>query len=194
MTGAFGTGERKVVTNILEGELLYFRPMEERDVPHRVRWINDPEVRWSLNFDYPLSEVGTREWLRRVATDPSRKDFVVCPREGDDAPIGYAGFLNIDLRNGKAETYGGIGETSYWGGGYGTDLKRVQLRYAFREMGLNRVYAYVWAGNEAMIAVNEKCGLSVEGRLREDVHAHGEFRDRLVMSMLKDEFFRSELP
>lgn len=174
---------------MLVGERLYLRPMEAKDVPYRVKWINDPVVRRTLNFDYPISEIGTQQWLQRVASDSNRKDFIAC-RIADDTPIGYAGFLNIDWKARKAESYFGIGEPSEWGKGYGTEMRRIQLRYAFTELGLNRVYAYVWTENEAMIALNMKVGFTIEGRLRQDVYSHGEYRDRYIMSMLREDYER----
>lgn len=172
---------------MLKGNRIYLRLMEERDVPLRVQWINDPEVRETLNFDYPISTVGTRLWLNKVALDNSRKDFIVCLLDNDDA-IGYAGFLNIDYKTSKAEVYTGIGEKKWWGKGIATEIKQIQINYGFNELGLNKLYTYIWSENKKMIHINEKFGFKIEGVLRQDKFSHGALRDRVYMGLLKEDY------
>ncbi|MCR2045369.1 GNAT family N-acetyltransferase [Anaerosalibacter massiliensis] len=174
---------------MLKSDRIYLRLMEERDIPFKVRWINDSDVNATLNFDYPISEIGTRNWLNKAAANSSRKDFIVCLRE-NDRPIGYGGLLDIDIKNSKAESYMGIGETDCWGKGYAREIRTIILEYAFMQLGLNKVYSYVWEENKKMIKVNERAGFKVDGKLREDVFSHGEYRSRLIMSILKSEYMK----
>lgn len=172
---------------MLSNERIYLRLMEEDDVPFKVKWINDEEFRRTLNFDYPISIVGTRQWLISINKMPSRKDFIVVDKESD-SPIGYAGLLNIDLRTLKAESYLGIGEKEYQGKGLGREIRMSLLNYAFYQLGLNKVYSYVWDQNNKMIELNKKCGFKIEGLLREDIFSHGELRNRYIMGILKSDF------
>ncbi len=174
---------------MLFGDRIYLRLMEEKDIPYKVRWINDPQVRETLNFDYPISETGTKQWLVKTVLDTSRKDFIVCLKE-NDIPIGYAGFLNIDLKNQKAESYMCIGEKEYWGKGYAKETRLVSLKYGFCELGLNKIYSFAWSENKKMIYINEKLGFKIEGTLIQDVFSHGEHRDRVIMGILRDEYKR----
>ena len=169
------------------GEKVYLRLMEEKDVPYKVKWINNPEVRGTLNFDYPISEVGTRKWLNNVSGSPNRRDFFVCIKE-THKPSGFGGLLNIDYKNSKAESYMGIGETGLQGQGYGYDIRKLILKYAFKELSLNKVFAYVWEENTPMFNLNKKVGFKVEGLLRDDIFSHGELRNRYIMGILKEEF------
>lgn len=178
---------KKEGIKVLLGDRIYLRLMEERDIPFKVKWINDPDVRRTLDFDYPISEVATKHWLNKVAVDGSRKDFIVCLRESD-IPIGYEGFLNIDTKNSKAESYMAIGDKEYWGKGYARDAREVLLRYAFEELGLNKVYSYIWSGNDKMIGLNKSVGFQIEGLLRDEIFSHGQFRDRYIMSILKEDY------
>ncbi|QQK80442.1 GNAT family N-acetyltransferase [Salicibibacter cibi] len=172
---------------MLEGNKTYLRLMEEQDVPYKVKWVNDPEVRKTLNIEVPISEVGTKKWLLNVSLDNTRKDFIICDLN-NNVPIGFGGFINIDLRYSKAEAYLVIGGKEYRGQGIGFEVKKLLTVYGFKELGINRIYSYMWAGNDKMIRLNEKLGYTVEGRLREDVFTNGEFRDRVMMSMLKKEY------
>lgn len=172
---------------MLEGDRIYIRLMEEKDIPYKVKWINNPDFRYTLNFDYPISEIGTKKWLHKVAGDSTRKDFTVCLKE-NDKPIGYGGFINIDFKNSKAESYMGIGDLSCQGKGLATEIREVLLDYAFFELSLNKVYAFVWKENKPMISLNKKVGFKIEGLLRQDILSHGERRDRYIMGILQEEY------
>src|SRR5699024_1089041 len=160
-------------TYMLNGKQIYLRLMEEKDVSYKVKWINNHEFRHTLNFDYPLSEISTQKWLHSVSGDSSRKDFIVCHKDNDE-PIGYCGLIGIDNKNSKAESYMGIGNLEFQGKGIGYDIRKVLLNYAFDELGLNKVYAYVWKENTPMLNLNEKVGFQIEGLLRQDIFSHGE--------------------
>lgn len=172
---------------MLSANRVYLRLMEEKDIPYKVKWINDPEVRRTLNFDYPISEIGTKHWLNKVAQDSSRKDLIVCLKE-NDLQIGYAGFVSIDIKNSKAEIYAGIGNKDWWAKGLAQEIRRMQLYYGFYELGLNKIYTFNWIENKKIVHINKKLGFKIEGKLRKDIFSHGEYRDRYIMSILKENF------
>jgi len=62
--------------------------------------------------------------------------------------------------------------------------------YGFDVLALNRLWATVWTENIGMRRVNEHCGMQEEGTLRKDVLSHGEYRDRIVYGILRDEYLR----
>lgn len=177
---------------MLVGEQVYIRLMEDKDVPYKVRWINDPEIRNTLNFEYPISEIGTRKWLHSVSGNTTRRDFIVCNKESSE-PIGYCGLLGIDDKIGKAESYMGIGVKDLQGKGIGLDIRLILLDYAFQELNLNKIVAYVWDENTPMIKLNEKVGFQIEGLLRQDIMSHGKKRNRYVMGILKEEYIKARL-
>jgi|SRR5699024_3519255 len=174
---------------MIEGSKTYIRLMEEEDVPHKVEWFNDEEVRETLNVDFPISIVGTKKWLQNVSLNSTRRDFIICS-SSDSIPIGYCGLVNIDIKNLKAESYFGIGNKDYWGKGYASEGRKLLLDYAFDELNLNKVYSYVWSENEKMIHINKKVGFQVEGKLRDDVFHQGRYRDKLIMGLLRRDYIR----
>lgn len=176
---------------MLLGERVYLRLMEESDVPYKVNWINDSKVRRTLNFDFPVSEVATKKWLHKVSALDNRKDFIVCLKT-NNVPIGYGGLLNIDRRNSKAESYMAIGNKEYWGKGYAKEIRKIILEYAFIELGLNRIYSYVWSENVKMISLNKKIGFQIEGTLKQDVFSHGEYRDRVIMGITSNKYLNNK--
>lgn len=162
--------------------------MELADVKIKVRWVNSELVSKTLGFaDYPVSELATEAWLRKVASDDKRKDFIICLKENDE-PIGFCGIKNIDLINQKAESYLAIGDVKYWGKGLGYETKKALLDYSFDHLNLNKVYSYHQADNMAMIKINLKLGAQKEGVLREDMRINGEMKDMVIISVLKQDY------
>jgi RimJ/RimL family protein N-acetyltransferase len=82
----------------------------------------------------------------------------------------------------------GLGEREYWGKGYGSDALRLILRYAFQELGLQRVTLTVFEYNPRAIRSYEKVGFIHEGRCRKAIHRDGERADLLVMGILRQEW------
>lgn len=172
---------------MIEGNHVYIRLMEIADVKYKVKWVNDDEVRKTLLFfDYPISVLGTENWLRKVSHDPTRKDFIVCLKS-DNTPIGFTGLRHIDYKNSKAESFMCIGAKEQWGKGYGYDIKKAVLKYSFESLNLNKIYSHHLVHNNAMIKINLKLGGKQEGILREDVYSEGKLTDRVVISILKKE-------
>jgi RimJ/RimL family protein N-acetyltransferase len=165
---------------MLTGKRVYLRAIEESDVPDRVRAFNDPDVRAELHIAYPFSEVATREWLRRVALDERRKDFVICLRDGDHT-IGFIGIVDIEWRHAKAGSYIVIGDKKFWGRGYGKESQSLLIQYGFRELRLNRMYA--WTTNERIVRLKTSLGYRVEGLLRDDIFSNGCFHDRTFLGI-----------
>jgi len=173
----------------LVGRKVRLRCVEANDLPLRVQWVNSPVIQRTLNFQYPLSLAKMQKWLDTVITDNTRRDFSIVTTDANAVYIGFGGFLNIDHGPRKAELYVAIGNSSYWGkGGYGIDAYRVLMRYGFLELGLNRIYGYQLTFNSSARRVVEMLGWQTEGTLRQDIFAHGELRDRAVVSILREEW------
>ena len=75
-----------------------------------------------------------------------------------------------------------------WGRGYGTDAVRTILRYAFAGMRLNRVSLTTDELNARALRCYEKCGFVREGLLRQQRLVDGQFRNAVLMGVLREEF------
>ena len=72
------------------------RKFEEKDIPAKVRWINDPHNNQFLHYDLPLEEEKTRNWFINNKDRTDRYDAVI---EADGVPCGLIGLLGIDRKN-----------------------------------------------------------------------------------------------
>ncbi|MDL2274054.1 GNAT family N-acetyltransferase [Oscillospiraceae bacterium OttesenSCG-928-G22] len=127
--------------------------------------------------------------IRDIA-NPDRKFYFLRIEDRETgAHIGEIGYTITD-RN----PAGAIAEVGYflrpehWGRGYATEAFRELIRFAFAEGGVYRICCGCSAKNRASEAVMQKCGLILEGVLK-DHHWHdGGLCDRLLYRVLKSEW------
>ena len=178
--------------NILQGQKVYLRLVEEKDLPKRVEWINDPEIQHTLTFDYPTSLARTKKWFDNILMDGSRKDFSIFTLENNEY-MGFCGLKNIEKPVMKAELYVII-DKKYWGRGYGTDTNKILMNYGFNELGLNKIYAYQLLHNPANYKMKQKLGWKRDGLLRQDVYTHGKIIDHYIFSILREDWEKNLIP
>jgi len=178
---------------MIYGENLRLRAVEREDIPRFVRWFNDPDVRRHLLMYEPMSRAKEERWFEEHL---SRKDeflFAIEVKEGKDwVHIGNLGLHKIDWKN-RVATFGiVIGEKTYWDRGYGTKAVRTALKYAFFELGVNRVELETFSFNRRAIRCFEKAGFRHEGTRRQALYRDGRYHDILIMGILKEEFSTRE--
>jgi RimJ/RimL family protein N-acetyltransferase len=71
-----------------------------------------------------------------------------------------------------------------WGLGYATEATRRLLAFGFNELGLHKISATCNPENRASVAVLPKNGMHQEGVLRDHVYAGGQWRERLLLSVI----------
>ena len=85
-----------------------------------------------------------------------------------------------------------IHEPKYWSGGIGTEAMRLWITHLFNELPLVRVGYTTWSGNERMIKVGEKLGMTMEARLRNCRFYNGVYYDSIRMGILREEWEERE--
>jgi len=100
--------------------------------------------------------------------------------------IGSIGFVELDKVN-FCGTVGYALSKEYWGKGIMTEAVKRIIRFAFEEMGLNRVEAVHIPENEASGKVMQKAGMIYEGLLRQRMFAKGRFWDLKQYAIVKDD-------
>jgi RimJ/RimL family protein N-acetyltransferase len=175
---------------MIRGSKTSLRALGQDDLPHFVRWINDPEVRRFMMMRYPLSMTEEENWWESFVA--RKGDHIFAIEASDGTYIGNIGLHDIQTENRRALLGIIIGEQAYWGQGYGTDAIRAMLNWAFGYLNLNRVYLTVYAHNERAIRCYEKCGFQHEGTMRQAQYIDGRYVDEWTMGILRDEFLAEE--
>ena len=161
------------------------RKFEGKDIPNKVKWVNDPQINTFLHYEIPLEVEKTICWFEKNRYRKDRYDAVI---EVDGVPVGLIGLLSIDGNNKKAEYYVMLGERAYMGKGIAHTASKLLLNYAFGKLGLNRIYLYTETENSAAINSYEKIGFRREGVLRNDLFSKGRFVDRYVYGITKADY------
>jgi RimJ/RimL family protein N-acetyltransferase len=81
-----------------------------------------------------------------------------------------------------------LGERSAWGKGYATEAMRLGTDHAFQELGLEKVLASVYRGNERSIGMAEKLGYRRCGLLRRNAFFAGEWHDEWLGEILREDW------
>jgi RimJ/RimL family protein N-acetyltransferase len=168
------------------GENVRLRRMEKKDLANKVKWFNDPEINATLQLDEPLRLDKTLEWFDKIKDDQSRMDFAI--DTADNEPIGLAGLVHIDRLHRTAEIYCVIGEKKYWGKGIMYKVECILISRAFKEMGLEKIWACVYPSNIASIITMKKIGFKIEGTLRKEKIIADQRTDIIRVGLLKEEF------
>lgn len=174
---------------MIYGERVRLRAIEREDIPRFLRWFNDPEVRRYLAMYRPLSRAEEERWVDSLLTRREDIVFAIEVKEGEGwVHIGNVGLHRIDWKNRVATLGIVIGERGYWGKGYGTEAVKTMLRYAFGELGLNRVELETYSFNPRAQRCYKRAGFRREGVRRQALYREGEFHDVITMGILRSEF------
>ena len=73
--------------------------------------------------------------------------------------------------------------------GYGTDTVMAIMRYAFDELGLNRLNGSWFTDNTLSKMMYMKCGWKEEGIRRNYIYKSGKYRDLIETGILASEYY-----
>lgn len=101
--------------------------------------------------------------------------------------IGCVGFFGYTSLFSRAEL-GYFLSPKVWGRGFAAEAALALVDFGFANLYLNRIEATVFPENGPSVRVLEKTGMRCEGVLRQHVARNGQFRDRKIYSILRDEW------
>lgn len=162
-----------------------------RDLYHQFyRWRQDPEVMfWGTgepNMTTIIPEDRFMANYEDIIRDPLRQGLFGIFID-EDTPIGMVDYRDLDPINRTAVVGITIGVKDRWGQGYGTDALATLCRLLFERFGLRRIQADTWDGNHRSLAMMQKIGFQIEGRLRHAECVRGVPTDSIVLGLLSDE-------
>jgi RimJ/RimL family protein N-acetyltransferase len=111
----------------------------------------------------------------------------------NDVLVGYAGICNISNINRSGEYFIFIGDKTQWGKGIGTITTNKIIEHGFDKLNLKRIMLTVSEPNKGGIRAYEKAGFRQEGILRQACFRDDKFHDKILMSILREEFNKNNL-
>ncbi len=170
----------------ISGNHIRLRPLTHEDLPLKVQWYNDPDIRKTLILDEVFELEKTVRWFETIKDCPSRQDLMI---ETDSArPIGTISLVNIDPKQKTAEIVLVIGNKEYWGKGVMLEAESLLIQYAFEKMGIEKIWAQTRPENIASLITMKKLGFRIEGTLRKETIVVGRRIDIIHLGILPEDF------
>jgi len=141
--------------------MINFKPHSRKDIPHRVRWLNDPSASiFTDNQGGKSTDISEqREWFDRYKKDKNKIFFTIYDNVH---PIGFMGLSNIDHSKGEANLFIMIGESGYRGKGIGKMSLQYLIKYAAEKLKLRRVSLEVLKANAPALHLYKNLGFITE--------------------------------
>lgn len=168
---------------VLQGPTVRLEPLTATMLEDYLHGLGDPEVQRLTGTHAVFDRASVAQWLSSRASQHDRADWAVV-RLDDGAFLGEAVINDVDPDNESASYRVWLAGPASTGRGYGTEATRLVVDFAFDQLQLHRLALEVHEHNPRARRVYEKCGFTVEGRLRAALLWRGHRYDTLVMSML----------
>lgn len=177
--------------NIL-GKLITLRAIEEEDLPQLHVWANDLDICQMIGgWHFPTAMKDQKKWYESLGVHSLHQRFAI--ENESRVLIGTANLVNINWKDRNAEHGMLIGNTENRGKGYAQDVIFAIMRYAFEELGLNRLDTTIIEYNLPSIKVyTEKCGWKIEGRQQQWYYRRGRYWDRIFVGIIRSDYERIE--
>jgi RimJ/RimL family protein N-acetyltransferase len=168
---------------------LTIRPIADEDLPMLWELLYKDETPEWKKWDAPYFEHKHVPYDAFIENKPqyvnSDKRWAI---EVDGKIIGVVSYYWEHEPSNWLEMGIGIYDSKFWNGGYGTRALRLWINHLFTTMPLVRVGYTTWSGNERMIKVGEKFGMTMEARLRKCRLYNGKYYDSIRMGLLREEW------
>lgn len=165
---------------MLEGKHVNLTVIEKEDLPLLAKWSNDAEY---LGEFISLPQQSLTEWEKKYDNLPSdTKWFFVEKKDGTKIGTMFHWLIGSLLEIGCVLT------PSERGKGCGLEATELMLDYLFLSKDVPRIQAHTDARNMASQRVLQKAGFKKEGIIRKSFFARGEWRDKALYSILREEW------
>lgn len=172
---------------ILKGKKVILKPIAVKEAANYFVWFRDLTVTKYLgNDNISLTLVEEKKFIANSRKSKNKIIWSIYTKDGQH--IGSTGFNSYDKNNKKATWGIVIGDKNYWHLGYGSDVLKTILAYAFGRAGLNRVELGAFKANKWGLRAYIKCGFKQEGIARQAFYKRGKFYDDIIMAILKQDY------
>ena len=162
---------------------IVLRAFEKRDIMPLHRWMNDEEALVMIGrVPRSLEEVE-----KLVEKQRCMGDLLLAIENSEHQLLGWVFLTKIEHEHGRAEI-GILLAPESRGQGIGEIAMNLMLGIAFNQLRLHRVYLTTRSINQRGIALYQKIGFSIEGRLREHAFVRGKHSDTMFMGIIVHEW------
>jgi [ribosomal protein S5]-alanine N-acetyltransferase len=168
----------------IKTERLIIRRYDEKDVPQMIDMLHDYSIHRFTRVPYPYTKQIATAFAKR--RDKRNLHLGVFLSDSGKLVAGV-GLKDIDKKAGSAEL-GYLCHRKHRNEGYVTEGAKALLNFAFNSLNLKRIEIDCSIKNKASARVIKKIGAKREGILRSAIPWKSSWEDKLVHSILKEEF------
>lgn len=158
------------------------RRLKEKDAPFMLEWMHDSEI--NCYFQYPFKEMtieGVKSFIENSFSEENKHFAIV---DSNDEYLGTISLKNISYKNKNAE-YAIVTRKKAQGTGIAMQSTKELLEYAFKELGLHKIYLNVLEDNIRARRFYEKCGFKQEGISQDSVVVSNEYKSLAWYGILR---------
>lgn len=176
---------------IYENDSVRIRPLTVGDTHclEYLRWMDDPLVtKYNSHGLFPLNDDELAEFRQHLNQSHNMIVWAIEAKTSEQnvfQHIGNVALQRIDWINRSAELAIVIGETAYWGKGYGTAACRMAVQHGFLCLNLHRIWTGTAETNMGMRAIARNLGFRQEGIFRDAVFLDGAYIDVVEFGLVK---------
>ena len=181
--------KEEIVLPFVEGETVSLCVANADHVNLYAGWMNHPETRKFTRFNMPQTIDEVKKMFEPKKEAVKEDIFFEIWHKKDKKPIGLANLFRIQWFTRNAHiSY--IIDPKYWKQNIGTEVGKLVLDYAYKELNLHKITARLFALNKASIQLAEKIGFKLEITLKKEVYIDGEHMDVFEYSIFKDDWMK----
>ena len=151
-------------------------------------WASDPEdtrsLTWPLHESLAVSKQVLADWIHGY-DDPRQYQWTIVPRNVGE-PIGSISIVKINDDIDEIQMGYCIGQ-KWWHQGYTSEAPEAVIRFAFTELGANRVAAIHNVQNPHSGGVMQECGMQKEGVLRQGYRDNQGLGNYCLLAILRSD-------
>lgn len=143
----------------------------------------------TLNIPFPYTADDADWYIQHVAETTRTLGHSIswAIRNAKGQLVGGIGFQDFELGKSHKAEIGYWLAKPYWNQGIITEAVKKTTDYGFREFGLIRITAHVFAFNKGSARVLEKAGYAFEGQLRSHYKKDGKIFDGKIFAKVREE-------
>jgi RimJ/RimL family protein N-acetyltransferase len=171
----------------IHGKRVVLRAIEEADLPDLQAWANDPNIQAMLGgWHFPTSARDQQAWMASLSCQSTNQRFAI--DAGELGLIGTANLVSIDWKNRNAFHGMLLGDKAS-GKGLALDTVMALMRYAFDELGLERLDGDMIEYNAPSLRLYlERCGWVREGVRERYYHRKGRWWDKVIVGITRERY------
>jgi RimJ/RimL family protein N-acetyltransferase len=189
----------QVDKQLFAGNKVCLGPIDyERDPEVESSWTHDPDY-MRLTYLEPalprsIAQVKKRyEGFEKEQEEHNNFFYFTIRMRQDDRLIGFAKIYWVEWTNGSALIQLAIGNPQDRQKGYGSEAISMLLGYAFDELNLFRLTAWVPEYNQGALRLFEKAGFTREVQRRQAVNRDGRRWDLIHLGILREEWVQNKV-